>query len=99
MFMTIPTLMTWTRIFAIPLIVGIFYLPDTMASQAEKNLIATVMFVLRRLLESGRPGQQGLQVDTAARAGQQAHLGTGFAQCGGAFRSQDITPGQGVRLA
>ena len=46
MFLTIPTIMTWTRIFAIPLIVGVFYLPDSMASQAEKNLIATVMFVL-----------------------------------------------------
>ncbi len=46
MFTTIPTIMTWTRIFAIPLIVGIFYLPDAMASQAEKNLIATVMFIL-----------------------------------------------------
>ena len=46
MFLTIPTIMTWTRIFAIPLIVGIFYLPDSMASQGEKNLIATVMFIL-----------------------------------------------------
>lgn len=26
MFMTIPTLMTWTRIVAIPLIIGVFYL-------------------------------------------------------------------------
>ena len=43
MFLTIPTLMTWTRIVAIPLIVGIFYLNiDT----AERNLIATVMFVV-----------------------------------------------------
>jgi CDP-diacylglycerol--glycerol-3-phosphate 3-phosphatidyltransferase len=46
MFLTIPTIMTWTRIFAIPLIVGVFYLPETMASQGEKNLIATVMFVV-----------------------------------------------------
>jgi cardiolipin synthase len=45
MFLTIPTIMTWSRIFAIPLIVGVFYLPDALASQAEKNLIATVMFV------------------------------------------------------
>lgn len=44
--MTIPTIMTWTRIFAIPLIVGVFYLPDATASPAEKNLIATVMFVV-----------------------------------------------------
>ena len=46
MFMTIPTIMTWTRIFAIPLIVGVFYLPDTLLNQAEKNFIATVMFVV-----------------------------------------------------
>lgn len=46
MFWTIPTLMTWTRIVAIPLIVGVFYLPDSWAGMAEKNLIATVMFVL-----------------------------------------------------
>ena len=45
MFLTIPTIMTWSRIFAIPLIVGVFYLPESLASQAEKNLIATVMFV------------------------------------------------------
>jgi len=46
MFTTIPTIMTWTRIFAIPLIVGVFYLPDSFASQGEKNLIATVMFIV-----------------------------------------------------
>ena len=43
MFLTIPTLMTWTRIVAIPLIVGVFYL-DIPA--VERNLIATVMFVV-----------------------------------------------------
>lgn len=46
MFLTIPTIMTWTRIFAIPLIVGVFYLPESCASQAEKNFVATVMFVV-----------------------------------------------------
>ena len=42
-FWTIPTLMTWTRILAIPLIVGIFYMN---IAPAERNLIATVMFVI-----------------------------------------------------
>jgi CDP-diacylglycerol--glycerol-3-phosphate 3-phosphatidyltransferase len=42
-FLTIPTIMTWARIVAIPMIVGIFYLPLT---QAHQNLIATVMFVV-----------------------------------------------------
>jgi len=43
MFWTIPTLMTWARIVAIPLIVGVFYLP---LEPATRNLIATVMFVV-----------------------------------------------------
>lgn len=46
MFLTIPTIMTWTRIVAIPLIVGIFYLPDTLVNLPAKNLTATVMFVV-----------------------------------------------------
>ena len=48
MFMTIPTLMTWTRIVAIPLIIGVFYLP---LSGDTKNLVATVMFVVFALTD------------------------------------------------
>jgi cardiolipin synthase len=51
MFTTIPTIMTWARIFAIPLIVGVFYLPESMASAYERNLVATVMFVLFALTD------------------------------------------------
>jgi len=43
MFFNLPTLMTWARIVAIPLIVGVFYLP---LDPANRNLIATVMFVV-----------------------------------------------------
>jgi len=43
MFFTIPTIMTWARIAAIPLIVGVFYLP---IEPASRNLIATVLFVV-----------------------------------------------------
>ncbi len=43
MFWTIPTLMTWARIVAIPLILGVFYLP---IEPATRNLVATVMFVV-----------------------------------------------------
>ena len=35
--------MTWTRIVAIPLIIGVFYLP---LAEPTRNLIATVMFVV-----------------------------------------------------
>jgi CDP-diacylglycerol--glycerol-3-phosphate 3-phosphatidyltransferase len=48
MFFTIPTLFTWTRIVAIPLIVGVFYLH--LAAQ-QQNLIATVMFVVFALTD------------------------------------------------
>ena len=42
MFLTVPTLLTWARIVAIPLIVGVFHLP---IAQEQRNLIATVLFV------------------------------------------------------
>ncbi|MFM2208757.1 MAG: hypothetical protein RIQ96_400 [Pseudomonadota bacterium] len=48
MFFTIPTLLTWTRIVAIPLIVGVFEIwPDRSIS----NLVATVMFVVFALTD------------------------------------------------
>jgi len=43
MFFTVPTLLTWTRIIAIPLLIGVFYLGMEHRTQ---NLVATVMFVV-----------------------------------------------------
>jgi cardiolipin synthase len=48
MFLTIPTLLTWTRIVAIPLLVGVFYLG---LKPQLQNLIATVMFVVFALTD------------------------------------------------
>ena len=48
MFFTIPTILTWTRIVAIPLIVGVFYLG---LQPQMQNLIATVMFVVFALTD------------------------------------------------
>ena len=48
MFLTIPTILTWTRIVAIPLIVGVFYLG---MNPSVQNLIATVMFVVFALTD------------------------------------------------
>ncbi len=48
MFLTLPTLLTWARILAIPLLVGVFYLP---LDAATRNLIATVMFVVFALTD------------------------------------------------
>ena len=48
MFLTIPTLLTWARIAAIPFIVGVYYLSwDT----TTKNQVATTMFVLFALTD------------------------------------------------
>ena len=43
MFLTVPTLLTWARIAAIPFIVGVYYLSWDIAT---KNLVATTLFVL-----------------------------------------------------
>ena len=48
MFFNLPTLLTWARIVAIPLIVGVFQLA---LSQADRNLIATVLFVVVALTD------------------------------------------------
>jgi cardiolipin synthase len=49
MFLTIPTLMTWARIVAIPLIIGVYYLNNI--DLQTKNLIATVLFVVFALTD------------------------------------------------
>ena len=43
MFFNLPTLLTWARIVAIPLIVGVFYLH---LEPGLQNLVATVLFVV-----------------------------------------------------
>ena len=48
MFLTVPTLLTWARIVAIPLLVGVFYLP---LDASSRNLVATVMFVVFALTD------------------------------------------------
>ncbi|MDH3210402.1 MAG: CDP-diacylglycerol--glycerol-3-phosphate 3-phosphatidyltransferase [Burkholderiaceae bacterium] len=48
MFFNLPTLLTWARIVAIPLIVGIFYIPIGTGLQ---NLLATVFFILVALTD------------------------------------------------
>jgi CDP-diacylglycerol--glycerol-3-phosphate 3-phosphatidyltransferase len=48
MFLTLPTLLTWARIVAIPLIVGLYYLPWPMA---ELNTLAAILFVVVALTD------------------------------------------------
>jgi CDP-diacylglycerol--glycerol-3-phosphate 3-phosphatidyltransferase/cardiolipin synthase len=44
--LNLPNVLTWLRIVAIPLFVGIFYLPETDLSAGQKNLLATLIFAL-----------------------------------------------------
>ena len=43
--LNLPNLLTWLRIILIPLIVGVFYLPDSLLPMPSKNLAATAIFV------------------------------------------------------
>ena len=48
MFFTVPTLLTWARIVAIPLIVGVFELP---LPEGTRNMAATVLFIVVALTD------------------------------------------------
>ena len=48
MFLTVPTLLTWARIVAIPVIVAVFFLP---VDAGMRNLCATVIFVVIALTD------------------------------------------------
>jgi cardiolipin synthase (CMP-forming) len=43
--LNIPILLTWLRVAMIPLIVGVFYLPDSWMSLFDKGVASTVIFI------------------------------------------------------
>ncbi|HYL88625.1 MAG TPA: CDP-diacylglycerol--glycerol-3-phosphate 3-phosphatidyltransferase [Burkholderiales bacterium] len=45
MILTVPNLITLSRIVLIPLIIGIYYLPDDWLSYSGKNITATAIFI------------------------------------------------------
>ena len=49
--LNLPNVLTWMRILAIPLFVGIFYFPPTWLSQSEQNLIATIIFTVAAITD------------------------------------------------
>jgi CDP-diacylglycerol--glycerol-3-phosphate 3-phosphatidyltransferase/cardiolipin synthase len=49
--LNVPNLLTWLRIVAIPLFVGVFYLPETWMSEHAKNITATALFVAAALTD------------------------------------------------
>ena len=51
MIFNLPNLVTWLRILLIPLIVGVFYLPDDWLASESKNVAATAIFVVAALTD------------------------------------------------
>ncbi|MDQ5920050.1 MAG: hypothetical protein QG673_106 [Pseudomonadota bacterium] len=49
--MTWPLLLTWVRIFLVPIFVAIYYLPDSLLGIYDKNIIATVVFIIAALTD------------------------------------------------
>jgi len=49
--LNLPNLVTWLRIILIPLIVGVYYLPDTWMSIESKNLAATTIFIFAAITD------------------------------------------------
>ena len=46
-----PILLTWLRVAMIPLVVGVFYVPDTWMALPAKNLTAAVFFIVASLTD------------------------------------------------
>ncbi|MGH8708514.1 MAG: CDP-alcohol phosphatidyltransferase family protein, partial [Burkholderiales bacterium] len=47
--LNLPNLVTWLRIILIPLLIGVFYLPDAWLSPTGKNATACAVFVVAAL--------------------------------------------------
>jgi cardiolipin synthase len=47
----IPILLTWLRVALIPLVVGVFFLPDDWMSLHDRGLAATVIFIVAALTD------------------------------------------------
>jgi len=47
----LPNYVTWCRILMIPLIVGVFYLPETWLQAENKNIAATAIFVVAAITD------------------------------------------------
>ncbi len=49
--MNVPTLLTWLRVAAIPLVIGVYALPSAWMDLPTRNLIAALLFVLAGLTD------------------------------------------------
>ena len=49
--LTLPNLVTWLRILLIPLIVGIYYVPEEWLSYSRQNVVATAIFIFAAITD------------------------------------------------
>ena len=49
--LTIPTLLTWARVFAVPFFVSIYYVPDALLNMVHKNFIGATLFLLAAITD------------------------------------------------
>ncbi len=47
----VPNYVTWCRILMIPLIIGVFYLPDAWLHHESKNIAATAIFIIAAITD------------------------------------------------
>ncbi|MEI3012272.1 MAG: CDP-alcohol phosphatidyltransferase family protein [Sutterella seckii] len=52
--LNVPMVLTWIRIALIPVVIGIFYLPDSLVSVHLQNIIACVVFVVAAVTDVPR---------------------------------------------
>ncbi len=50
--LNMPMVLTWARIAMIPLVIGVFYLPESWLLLTEKNVTACVLFVLAAITDA-----------------------------------------------
>lgn len=50
--LNVPMILTWMRIAMIPLVIGIFYLPETWMTMGTKNATAMLMFVIAAITDA-----------------------------------------------
>jgi cardiolipin synthase (CMP-forming) len=49
--LNVPNLLTWLRIMMIPLVIGVFYVPEVWLSSWHRNLIATAVFAVAAITD------------------------------------------------
>lgn len=48
----VPMILTWARIAMIPLIVGVFYVPDSLMSPFAQNVAGTILFIIAAITDA-----------------------------------------------